>query len=153
MTIELSSPAFKDGELIPKRYTADGANDSPPLKWLEPPPGTHSFALICEDPDAPRRTFIHWVLFNLPAESRELGERVPGAETLPNGTTEGMNDFGRLGYGGPSPPAGKPHHYHFLLFALDRPLELSPGATKEELLAAMQGHILDQGELVGLYQR
>jgi Raf kinase inhibitor-like YbhB/YbcL family protein len=153
MTLELTSTAFREGEAIPEEYTADGRNTSPPLTWSDPPPGTRSLALVCEDPDAPRGTFTHWVVFNLPAESRELGEGVPGEATLPNGTVQGTNGFGHVGYGGPSPPAGNPHHYHFRLFALDCPLDLKPGATKDRLLKAGKGHILGEAELVGTYGR
>src|ERR671925_185543 len=109
--IDVSSRTFQEGHSIPKQHTADGRNVSPPLRWDEPPAGTKSFALICEDPDAPRGTFTHWVIFNLPAESRELSEGVPSETTLPNGTAQGTNDFGKVGYGGPKPPAGKPHRH------------------------------------------
>jgi Raf kinase inhibitor-like YbhB/YbcL family protein len=153
MALELTSTAFQQGETIPKQYTADGRNASPPLKWSEPPPGTRSLALVCEDPDAPRGTFTHWVVFKLPAESRELSEAIPKEATLPNGTVQGTNGFGEVGYGGPSPPAGKPHRYFFKLFALDRPLELQPGATKDQLLAAARGHVLGEAELMGTYGR
>lgn len=153
MAIELSSSAFRNGSPIPKQFTADGQDVSPPLKWSDPPPGTHSLALICEDPDAPRRVFTHWVLFNLPATERELSEHVPTEKTLPNGTRQGVNDMIKIGYAGPAPPAGKPHRYYFKLFALDRSLDLEAGATKEQLLDAMKGHILAEGVWMGTYQR
>src|SRR5881409_1660691 len=111
MTMQLTSTAFEEGQPIPLDYTGEGSNISPLLKWTDPPAGTRSFALICEDPDAPRGVFTHWVAFNLPAESRELPEAAPAREGLPNGTREGRNDFGKLGYGGPKPPPGPPHHY------------------------------------------
>jgi Raf kinase inhibitor-like YbhB/YbcL family protein len=153
MSIELTSTAFQEGQTIPKQATGDGQNLSPPLKWRDPPIDTRSLALICEDPDAPRATFSHWVLFNLPAESRELDEGVPPDSTLPNGTAQGNNDFGKVGYGGPAPPPGKPHRYFFKLFALDTRLNLRPGATRNQLLAAMKGHILAEGLLMGKYAR
>jgi Raf kinase inhibitor-like YbhB/YbcL family protein len=153
MSIELSSTAFQSGETIPKPYTGDGADRSPPLRWSEPPAGTRSLALICDDPDAPRGTWVHWVLFNLPAQTRALEEGVPTTESLDNGARQGKNDFGNLGYGGPAPPKGKPHRYFFKLYALDAVVDLPAGATKAQLLDAMKGHILDQGELVGKYGR
>src|SRR5262245_23628674 len=115
MSMELTSTAFQEGEAIPQQYTGDGKNISPPLKWRDPPAGARSLALICEDPDARRGTFTHWVVFNIPAESRELSEGVPPEATLPNGTVQGANDFGKVGYGGPAPPPGKPHRYFFKL--------------------------------------
>jgi Raf kinase inhibitor-like YbhB/YbcL family protein len=153
MSIELTSTAFQEGQTIPKQYTGDGRDLSPPLKWGDPPAGTRSLALIVEDPDAPRGTFTHWVLFNLPAEARELGEGVPPKPTLPDGAMQGINDFGKVGYGGPSPPPGKPHRYVFKLYALDTPLDLGPGATRQQLLQAMDGHVLDEGQLMGRYGR
>jgi Raf kinase inhibitor-like YbhB/YbcL family protein len=153
MTIELTSTAFRQGEAIPRDYTGDGRNVSPPLAWREPPAGTRSFALVCEDPDAPRGTFTHWVLFNLPAESRDLSEGVPAQATLPNGAAQGVSDFGKVGYGGPAPPAGKPHRYFFKLFALDRQLDLPAGATRPQVLAATKGHVLAEGQLMGTYAR
>jgi Raf kinase inhibitor-like YbhB/YbcL family protein len=153
MTLELSSPTFRQGEPMPGQYTADGRNVSPPLQWGDPPDGTRGFALVCEDPDAPRKTWVHWVLFNLPAESRELSEGVPPQATLPDGTTQGVNDFGKVGYGGPAPPPGKPHRYVFKLYALDTPLGLQAGATRDELLKAVAGHVLVEGQLVGTYAR
>ena len=153
MALELTSTAFQEGATIPQPYTGDGRNISPPLKWGDPPAGTRSLALICEDPDAPRGTFTHWLVFNLPAESRELSEGVPATATLPNGTVQGTNDFGKVGYGGPKPPPGKPHRYIFTLYALDRSLDVSPGAAKAELLAAMKGHVLGEARLLGTYAR
>jgi Raf kinase inhibitor-like YbhB/YbcL family protein len=109
--------------------------------------------LLCEDPDAPRGTFVHWVAANLPADSRELSEGVPQQASLPNGTVQGVNGFGKVGFRGPAPPPGKPHHYHFKLFALDSPLEVKSGLKAEDLKSAMHGHVLAESELVGLYQR
>lgn len=153
MTIELTSTAFQKGETIPKQYTGDGADQSPSLRWSDPPSGTKSLALICDDPDAPRGTWVHWVLFNLPAQARELNESVPTTETLANGAKQGKNDFGNIGYGGPSPPKGKPHRYFFKLYALDVNLDLPPGAIKAELEKAMKGHTLAEGQLMGTYKR
>jgi Raf kinase inhibitor-like YbhB/YbcL family protein len=152
-TIALTSPAFGPGDPIPKEHTADGRNASPPLRWNDAPSGTQSLALVCEDPDAPKGTFTHWVLYNLPADTRELGEAVPAEEELPDGTRQGINDFNKLGYGGPSPPPGKPHRYVFHLFALDTRLDLPAGATRAGLMAAMRDHVLGTGELVGGYSR
>lgn len=154
-TMELTSPAFVQNGTIPERYTCDGANISPPLRWNNPPSGTKSFALIVDDPDAPdprapRMTWVHWVLFNIPAQVRELSEGV-SADQLPAGTAEGLNDWKRTGYGGPCPPIGR-HRYMFKLYALDTLLELER-PTKAELEAAMRGHILAQAVLVGTYQR
>jgi Raf kinase inhibitor-like YbhB/YbcL family protein len=153
MAFDLSSTAFWPGRSIPQKYTRDGQNISPPLKWSAPPNGTHSLALICDDPDAPRRTFTHWVIFNLPADSYELAEGASTTKSLPRGATQGTNDFGDIGFVGPSPPPGKPHHYSFKLFALDQSLDLAPGATKDQLLAAMQGHILGETQLIGTFAR
>lgn len=153
MTLKLLSTAFQHGETIPRPYTGDGADHSPPLNWTEPPAGTKSLALICEDPDAPRGIWVHWVLFNLPAEIRELAAGVPASKSLPHGARHGKNDFGDLGYGGPAPPRGKPHRYFFRLYALDTVLDLPPGATRAQLLEAMQGHVLGEGELLGKYGR
>jgi Raf kinase inhibitor-like YbhB/YbcL family protein len=153
MTIELSSAAFQPGEVIPKKYTGDGADQSPPLRWSEPPKGTQSYALICDDPDAPRGTWVHWVLFNLPAQMRELREGVQPTETLDDEAKQGKNDFGKIGYGGPAPPKGKPHRYFFKLYALDTTLELRAGASKAELEQAMKAHILAEGQLMGKYGR
>ena len=153
MKIELSSSAFQEGETIPKQYTGDGKNISPPLRWAAPPQGTESFALICDDPDAPRGTWVHWVLFNLPPDQRQLSEAVPPQEELADGAKQGKNDFRNIGYGGPAPPPGKPHRYFFKLYALDRQLDLKPGVTKGELETALKGHVLAEGQLMGRYGR
>jgi Raf kinase inhibitor-like YbhB/YbcL family protein len=153
MSIELTSTALQKGETIPKQYTGDGVDQSPPLRWSEPPSGTKSLALICDDPDAPRGTWVHWVLFNLPPQTRELEEGVPTTATLGNGAKQGKNDFGNLGYGGPAPPKGKPHRYFFQLYALGVAVDLPTGATKAELEKAMKGHILAEGQLMGNYKR
>jgi Raf kinase inhibitor-like YbhB/YbcL family protein len=153
MRIELTSAVFREGESIPKTHTGDGKDISPPLQWATLPEGTRSVALLCEDPDAPRGIWVHWVLFNWPADQRAMEEGVPTEQTLPNGAKQGKNDFGQIGYGGPAPPRGKPHRYFFKLFALDRTLDLQPGATRDEVLAAMQGHVLAEGQLMGKYAR
>src|SRR5688500_530249 len=128
MAFELTSPAIKPGQSIPVDYTADGRNVSPPLKWTKPPPGTKTFALLCEDPDATRGTFTHWVVCNVPAEAKELVEAA-----LPDGAVQGVNSFGKATYGGPAPPPGKPHHYHFKLYALDTNLPLIGDISAEGL--------------------
>lgn len=153
MRIELSSPAFQEGQTIPKQHTGDGADTSPPLHWADPPPATKSLALICDDPDAPVGTWVHWVLFNLPADLRTLDPAVPVDDVLDNGAKQGKNDFGAIGYGGPAPPRGKPHRYFFKLYALDTMLDLPAGATKAQLLAAMKGHVNAEGQLMGTYSR
>ena len=153
MALSLSSPVFQEGEKIPVKYTCDGQDMSPPLMWGEPPPGTQALALIMDDPDAPGGVFTHWVIFNLPVDSRELPEAVPRENQLENKALQGMTGFGRVGYGGPCPPTGPAHHYLFSLYALDQPLDLNAGASKKQVLDAMQGHILAQGQLTGIYQR
>ena len=152
MEIKITSSVFEDGGLIPAKYTCDGADMSPPLRWDVVPEGTKSVALICDDPDAPMGTFVHWVIFGLPAETRELAENIPSDETLPNGAKQGVSDFGRIGYGGPCPPSGT-HRYFFKIYALDTEVALAAGASKRELLGAMEGHILGQGQLIGKYKR
>ena len=152
MDIKIASSAFENGGLIPSRYTCDGEDISPPLQWEQVPEGTMSIALICDDPDAPMGTFVHWVLFNLPAGAKELAEDVPTDKTLPNGARQGITDFGRIGYGGPCPPSGT-HRYFFKIYALDAELTLKAGAGKRELLKAMEGHVLAQGQLIGKYKR
>lgn len=151
--LEVKSMAFEPGGDIPKKHSCDGPDFSPPLSWTDPPAGTKSLALICDDADSPGRAFVHWVLFGLPPETRELPEGVPPQEVLPQGGKQGKNDFGKIGYGGPCPPQGPAHRYVFKLYALDIVPDLQPGATKQELLRAMEGHILAQGELMGRYAR
>lgn len=153
ITLSLSSPVFQDGENIPSKYTCDGQDTSPPLVWGEPASGTRAFALIMDDLDAPSGAFTHWVLFNWPADSSELAEAIPTEDQPANGALQGKNDFGRIGYGGPCPPPGPAHRYRFRLYALDEPLDLTAGASKKQVLDAMDGHILAQGQLIGTYQR
>lgn len=152
MKLKVTSIAFEDGGMIPAKYTCDGANISPPLQWEGVPEETRSIALISDDPDAPMGTWVHWVLFNLPAETRELPEKTPDDETLPNGAKQGTTDFGRVGYGGPSPPSGT-HRYFFKVYALNREIALDSTADKEKLVSAMEGHILAEGQLMGRYKR
>ncbi len=148
----LSSPAFEPGQTIPVKYTCDGMDISPPLVWAGPPSDTASFALIMDDPDAPAGIWVHWVIFDMPADARELPEGVPPDPVLEDGSVQGTNSWGRVGYGGPCPPRGT-HRYFFKLYALDTALGLEPSATKADVLAAMEGHVLDQTELMGVYQR
>lgn len=152
--MRLSSEDFRAGGMLPPRFTCDGAEVSPSLEWEDVPDGTRCFALICEDPDAPGGVFTHWVLFNLPAGSRELGEGVPKDRVLPIGARQGTNSFGKVGYGGACPPAGdREHRYFFRLYALDADLALKPGAKKDQLLDAMSDHILAEAQLMGRYKR
>jgi len=153
MTLGLTSPAFEDGGTIPSRFTCDGADLSPHLQWSNVPTGTKSLALICDDPDAPMGTWVHWVLFDLPADTTSLREGVPADDTIQGSAIQGKNDFGRIGYGGPCPPRGKAHRYFFKLYALDSRLELKPGAKKKDVEKAMKGRVLAQGQLVGRYRR
>jgi len=151
--ISISTDAFIAGGTIPSEYTCDGRDISPPLSWNSIPAGTKSIVLIMDDPDAPRGTFVHWVLYNIPANVQRLSPGVPGNQTLSDGSRQGMTDFGRTGYGGPCPPPGKPHRYFFKIFALDTTLDLSSKATKADIERAMKGHVLAQGELMGKYGR
>jgi len=149
----MTSSAFSAGETIPKKFTCDGPDFSPQLKWNAPAAATQSFALLMDDPDAPVGTWVHWVLYDLPADTQELPEGVAKQEQLASGARQGRNDFGKIGYGGPCPPAGKPHRYFFKLYALDSRLGLKAGATKADVERAMKGHIVGQAELMGTYGR
>ncbi len=153
--MRISSPAFADGGPIPRAHTCDGADLSPPLMWREAPTNAKSFAMIVEDPDAPAGTWVHWLLYGLPATVTNLQSGLPAdpALTRPFVAKQGTNDFQRVGYGGPCPPLGPSHRYYFKLFALDTELTLPPGATKAVLLEAMKGHVLDEAEMVGMYGR
>ena len=153
MTLDVKSPDFPAEGSIPKQFTCDGADLSPALQWSAPPASTQTFALIADDPDAPVGTWVHWVLYDLPASLRALPQNFPKNEQFADGSHQGKNDFGRIGYGGPCPPPGKPHRYYFRLYALDTTLNLKPGATKKDVERAMQGHILAQGEYMGRYGR
>ena len=152
-SLQLRSPAFAANASLPMEATCDGADRSPALAWSDPPAGTQAFALLVDDPDAPNGVFIHWILFNIPATSRSLPAGLPADAVLPDGSRQGKNDFGHLGYNGPCPPPGPAHHYRFTLWALDQPLDLQPGADRAAFLAAVQRHALASGQLVGLYQR
>ncbi len=153
MALILTSTAFAEAATIPVGHTCDGPDLSPPLQWSKAPVGTKSFALICDDPDAPAGTWVHWVLFNLPVGILSLPAGVPASAELTSGGRQGKNDFGRLGYGGPCPPKGPAHRYFFKLYALDADLSLPAGATKKQVEEAMKGHILAQGQLTGKYGR
>ncbi|MGH8022488.1 MAG: YbhB/YbcL family Raf kinase inhibitor-like protein [Limisphaerales bacterium] len=148
----LKSPAFADGQPIPGEYTCHGRDFSPPLQWSGTPSRAKSIALTCEDPDAPGGTFTHWVIFNVPATATGFSENVSKAAPLPDGSRQGKNSFGNIGYGGPCPPGGKAHHYIFRVYALDAALSLDSGAGREDLINAMSGHVLAQGQLTGTYQ-
>jgi Raf kinase inhibitor-like YbhB/YbcL family protein len=151
--MQLTSTAFTEGGAIPATYTCDGKNVSPPLQWSGVPAGAKSLALIADDPDAPAGTWVHWVLYDLPATAAELSEDVPKSQYVPAGAKQGLNDFRHLGYGGPCPPPGKPHRYFFKLYALDTTLDLKPGATKQDVERAIDKHVLAQAQLMGTYKR
>ena len=152
MEITITSSAFEDSGIIPSKYTCDGADISVPLQWQNVPEGTAGIAVICDDPDAPMGTFVHWVLYNLPADTTELGENIPAVDTLPNGAKQGVSDFGRAGYGGPCPPSGT-HRYFFKIYALDAKIDMPGRVDKAALVKAMKGHILGQGQIIGKYKR
>ncbi len=152
MEIKLTSTAFKEGQPIPRTYTCDGVNVSPPLEWSGVPANVKTLAIVCDDPDAPGGTWVHWVLYNLPAGNIGLIENLPATEKLVAGGFQGTTDFGKVGYGGPCPPSGT-HRYYFKLYALDAELPLKAGATKAELEKAMEGHIVAEGQLMGTYRR
>jgi Raf kinase inhibitor-like YbhB/YbcL family protein len=147
MKLDVSSTAFSEGQSIPEKYTCDGENVSPPIKWSGAPANTKSIAIIVEDPDAPSGTFTHWVLYDIPGTTKELAEGSSGSGK------EGVNGFGNKGYGGPCPPPGGAHRYFFRVYALDTASLGNPGLSKEDVTAAMKGHILAQGQLMGTYKR
>jgi Raf kinase inhibitor-like YbhB/YbcL family protein len=151
--LELKSSAFTDGADLPRKHTCDAEDVSPHVRWNSVPAGTRAIALIADDPDAPGGTWVHWVIYDLPADTKELTEGVAKTETLERGAKQGVNDFRRVGYSGPCPPPGSPHRYFFKLYALDAPTKLKPGATKRQLLDAIQGHTLGEAQLTGRYQR
>ena len=157
MNLTIESTAFKNGERVPARFSGDGEDVSPQLSWSGAPDGTAELALIMDDPDAPSaEPWVHWVIYKIPADTKGLPEKVAKTETLSNpaGAMQGKNSWGRIGYGGPAPPKGHGvHHYHFKVYALDQALSVSPGLMKNQLLSAMKGHVLAEGELVGTYQR
>lgn len=152
VSIELRSSAFSNGELMARRNSCDGDDISPPLSWRNLPSGVQSIALIVDDPDAPAGTWVHWLLFDLPADLNSLPEGLPKTENLSSGGRQGLNDFRRFGYDGPCPPRGT-HRYFFKIFAVDSVLDLSGEVTKEKLLSALAGHVLATGQLIGRYRR
>ncbi|MCZ7540201.1 MAG: YbhB/YbcL family Raf kinase inhibitor-like protein [Anaerolineae bacterium] len=152
MTLELTSAAFSEGQPIPARYTCTGEDISPPLAWRGAPPGTQSFALIMDDPDAPGRTWVHWVVLNLPADAAALPAAIRSDDDLPGEAAHGQNSWRRSDYGGPCPPSGT-HRYFFKLYALDTTLDLAPGATRQQVLDALAGHVLAEGQVMGTYKK
>jgi Raf kinase inhibitor-like YbhB/YbcL family protein len=153
MVLNLRSPAIAPGGNIPVKYTCDGSDLSPPLRWTDPPSTTKSLAPIVDDHDASGGARVHWLLYGVAGSLRELPEGVPTRDTVENIGTQGTNSFGKVGYGGPCPPPGPSHHYFFRLYALDAPVVLPPGTTKADVLRAMQGHVLGRAELMGRYGR
>jgi len=151
--LELMTTAFRPGGTIPAQFTCSGVNISPALSWNQPPPGTQSFVLIVDDPDAPAGTWVHWVVYNLSPSARHLPEHVPAGEAVANGGKQGINDFPMNGYGGPCPPPGKPHRYFFRLYGLDTVLDLRAPVHRQDIDAAMKGHVLAHAELVGTFGR
>ena len=152
MSFQITSAAFAEGAAIPRRFTGQGDDISPPLAWDHAPAGTRSFALVCDDPDAPAGTWIHWVVYDIPADTTSLPEAVAAERKLASGAVQGTNSWGRLGYGGPMPPSGT-HRYFFKIYALDTELDLEPGQTRKTLLEAMKGHVLAEAQLMGRYTR
>lgn len=154
-TLEIESGAFLNQGYIPAKYSCDSSDISPDISWKDVPFGTKSFALICDDPDAPFKTWVHWVIFNIPAEKRQLPENTPKESVLSEGAVQAVNDFGKIGYAGPCPPQGKSHRYFFKLYALDGILSFSSDKeiTKNDVLTAMQGHILAEAKIMGIYER
>jgi Raf kinase inhibitor-like YbhB/YbcL family protein len=152
MALSIASPAFKNGSPIPVLYSCKGRDISPALSWSDAPTGTKSLALIMDDPDAPGDTWVHWVIYNIPASAGGLQEAAPAQAQLADGSLNGTNSWGNLGYGGPCPPSGT-HRYFFKLYALDTMFGLPSGANKQKLLSAMQNHILAQGELMGTFSK
>jgi Raf kinase inhibitor-like YbhB/YbcL family protein len=155
-TFKIKSPAFADGDTMPVKFTCDGDDVSPKLEWSGVPDGAKSLALICDDPDAPMGTWVHWVMFNLPPEMTKINEKYApsrGISENNDGIIDGINDFRCPGYNGPCPPKGPAHRYFFKLYALDTVLNLKTGASKTDVEKAMSGHILGQTELIGKYQR
>lgn len=153
MALKVSSPRWKPGETIPKKFTGDGADVSPPLLFEEVPTGTKAFVLICDDPDAPVGTWVHWVIYDLPGTSKGLPEGVPKDASLPDGSRQGRNSWKNLGYGGPSPPPGRPHRYFFRLYALREPLGAAPGLSAKEAEAAARTKAIESAEFMGTYGR
>lgn len=153
LELTVATAAFALGTSIPLKYTCCGDDVSPAVSWSAVPKETQSIALICDDPDAPAGTWVHWVIFNIPPQTTEIKENTAKQAQLPDGSVQGINDFGRAGYGGPCPPPGKAHRYYFRVYALDTKLQLGEKTTRADLLRAMKGHILAQGETMGQFKR
>ena len=151
--MQIESPAFVEGEIMPAKYTCDGKDISPPLTWSDVPKGAKNLAIICNDPDAPLRPWVHWIIYCISPEKNGFPENMPRTETLDEGMKQGKNSWGRIGYGGPCPPGTKPHRYYFKLYALDIALTIGPGVKKKQLSKTMEGHILAEAELMGKYVR
>lgn len=151
--INIQSNAFIDGDKIPEKYTCNAMDISPSLRWDTIPEHTISFAILCEDPDDPTGTFTHWIIFNIPSNVKELPENIEKKEKLENGISQGLNDFGFEGYGGPCPPKGPAHRYYFRIYALDKTLNLSPRVKRNDFLRALGENILDEGQLMGKFER
>jgi Raf kinase inhibitor-like YbhB/YbcL family protein len=150
--MEITSSVFTEGGMIPAKYTCDGQNISPPLAWKDAPSGTKSFTLVCDDPDAPMGTWVHWVIYNIPPNIAKLDENVKPEKECSNGMRQGSNSWPKIGYGGPCPPSGA-HRYYFKLYALDSVLDIKPGAARELVLQVIKGHVLAETQLMGKYQR
>ncbi len=150
--MKMESTQFTDSAMIPLRYTCDGQDISPPLSWRNAPAETRGFALICDDPDAPGGTWVHWIAYDIPPDLTGLDEHIKPDRILPNGMVQGTNSWGKIGYGGPCPPGGT-HRYFFKLYALDKKLDLKPGMNKDQLLKAMAGHVLADAQVMGKYRR
>lgn len=153
MALEIKSASFKNGDFIPAKYTCKGEDISPPLEWVDIPESTKSFALISDDPDAPAGTWVHWVIYDIPAGKKGLSEATKKDKVLEDGSKQGLNDFHRIGYGGPCPPPGSVHRYFFKLYALDADLDLKPGLTKNDLVNAIEGHVIEEASLLGKFKR
>lgn len=151
MSLKLTSAAFREGGRIPDKYSKSGGNISPPLAWSGVPAKTKSLALVVDDPDAPSGTFVHWVVYGIPANMEEFPENVPPKPQLPRGIRQGRNDFGDVGYGGPQPPSGI-HRYFFHLYALDDEIHLPAGADRKDLEKTMRGHLLEEARLMGTFE-
>lgn len=149
MAFHITSTAFEEGAQIPKKYTCDGDNTSPKISWHEPPKNTVTYALICEDPDAPGQTFTHWIVYNLPADCHELEAVIPVAKNLKNGGIHGKNNFGKYGYGGPCPPKGENHRYYFKVFALNKKLAPESAADRNSFYEAIKEKVIEEAEYVG----
>lgn len=152
MSFRIFSPAFEEGNPIPREYTCDGSDNSPELLWDEVPANAKSFVLMVNDPDAPAGDWVHWIIYNIPAEKRGLQQNIAGEKRFPDGTLQGRNSWHQVKYGGPCPPGGT-HRYFFKLYALDTMLNLEPGVERQEILHHMQGHILAEAQLMGTYTR